>query len=75
MEADLTWRTLTAMYSLYEGNKIPATKKNDNKFRNLIGRKLVQYQPGNHNYLIKSEKYDAYFAKRYLEDYLEYDRF
>lgn len=27
MEADLTWRTLTAMYSLYEGNKIPATKK------------------------------------------------
>lgn len=75
MEAELTWRTLTAMYSLYEGNKISATKKGDNKFRNLISRKLVQYQPGNHNYLIKSEKYDAYFAKRYLEDYLEYDRF
>lgn len=27
MEAELTWRTLTAMYSLYEGNKISATKK------------------------------------------------
>ena len=43
MEAELTWRTLTAMYSLYEGNKISATKKDDNKFRNLISRKLVQY--------------------------------
>lgn len=75
MEAELTWRTLTAMYSLYEGNKIPSTKKRDNKFQNLIGRKLVQYQPGNHNYLIKCEKYDAYFINRYLEDFLEYDSF
>lgn len=75
MEGELTWRTLTAMYSLYIGNKIPATKKNDNKFRNLMSRKLVQYQPGNHNYLIKGEKYNDYFTKRYLEDYTEYDIF
>ena len=75
MEGELTWRTLSAMYSLYEGYKIPATKKSDNKFRNLMSRKLVHYQPGNHNYLIKDEKYDDYFAKRYLEDYLEYDQF
>lgn len=75
MEGELTWRTLTALYSLYEGNKIPATKKKNNKFQNLISRKLIQYQPGNHNYLIKGDKYDDYFVKRYLEDYQEYDLF
>ena len=71
MEGELTWRTLTALYSLYEGNKIPATKKKNNKFQNLISRKLIQYQSGNHNYLIKGDKYDDYFDKRYLEDYQE----
>lgn len=40
-----------------------------------MSRRLILYQPGNHNYLIKGKKYDDYFAKRYLEDYLEYDRF
>lgn len=74
MENELTWRTLTAMYSLFVGNKIP-TIMNNYKFRNLISRKLVQYQPGNYNYMIKGEKYDEYFIKRYLDDYLNFSLF
>jgi len=75
MNKELKWRILKAMHTLYENGKINSSSIKDGQFKNLKRRKLIDYQHGNSNYLVKIDGYDTYFRKNYLQDFLEYETF
>jgi len=75
MNKELTWRILKAMHTLYENGKIISAVIKDGQFKTLKRRKLIDYQHGNSNYLIKNAGYDTYFQKNFLEDFIEYETF
>lgn len=75
MKEELTWRALKAMNTLYAKGKIPLGKSIDSQIRYLCGRRLIEKQHGNSNYLVITDKYKSYYEKKYLDLFKEYELF